>query len=215
MNNKVNRILKVLMSLGMVGVVTYFIHTILGNILWESYNPITTDISSLTAVGAPNRQLLRVFTSIYGICMLLFTIGMIIYAFKFHHILIRIGYSILFFMQMTSAFGYALFPLEGNKTVMTFQNTMHIVVTVIVVFTTIVGVFFLAIGYMKEEKTKKLGKIILVFACLITGFGLLNPINMAMEWGILGLTERLVIYTLQVLMFMLSYIYTFKVDMKY
>lgn len=198
------------MPLGMIGVLFYFLHTILGNILWKAYNPITMDISSLTADGAVSAQLLRVFTGLYAICMILFSIGMIVIAFKKYHFLVRTGYIVLLVMNLISAFGYRLFPLEGDKTVMTFQNMMHIIVTVIVVFTTIATGFLLAVGYIKQEKLKKLGKGILIFAILITGFGILNPMNMAMGWGILGLTERLVIYTLQISLFILSYLYTFR-----
>lgn len=198
------------MPLGMLGVLFYFLHTILGNILWKAYNPITMDISSLTADGAVSAQLLRVFTGLYAICMILFSIGMIVIAFKKYHFLVRTGYIVLLVMNLISAFGYRLFPLEGDKTVMTFQNMMHIIVTVIVVFTTIATGFLLAVGYIKQEKLKKLGKGILIFAILITGFGILNPMNMAMSWGILGLTERLVIYTLQISLFILSYLYTFR-----
>lgn len=212
MNKFYLKIEKYLLSLGMVGVVFYFIHTILGNILWSEYNSITMDISSLTAVGSPNAELLRIFTTIYAVCMILFTLTMIIKSFKKYGNLVKTGYIILLIMEITSAFGYGLFPLEGDKTVMTFQNTMHIIVTVIVVFTTIAAGFLLAIGYKKQEKLNKIGNFVLFFAVIITIFGSLNPINMSMNLGILGLTERLVIYSLQVLIFSLSYLYTFKED---
>lgn len=203
---------KILLSLGMVGVMFYFLHTIIGNILWNEYNPITMDISSLTAVGAPNAELLKIFTTIYAICMILFIISMIIKSFKKYGKLVKSGYIILLIMEITSALGYGMFPLEGDKTIMTFQNMMHIIVTVIVVFTTIAAGFLLAIGYKKQEKLNKLGNFVLFFAVIITVFGSLNPINMSMNLGILGLTERLVIYSLQVLIFSLSYLYTFKED---
>ena len=64
------KLCKCFMPLGMVGVLFYLAHTIIGRVLWTDYNPITTDISSLTADGAPNEQLLRVFTFIYGISMI-------------------------------------------------------------------------------------------------------------------------------------------------
>lgn len=195
--------------LGMVGVIFYFVHTILGNILWEEYNPITTDISSLTADGAPNSELLRSLSSIYSICMILLVTALVIKAFKSYHGLLKAGFIILLIMQVTSAVGYSLFPLTGDKTNMNFQNQMHIIVTVIVVFTTIASTFFIAFGYMKQKYTKKVGKIALIFAILITLFGIFNPISMAMQLNILGLTERLVIYTLQIFIFLLSYYYTF------
>lgn len=199
-----------LMPLGMIGVLFYFTHTIMGRILWKEYNPITTDISSLTCDSAPNANLLRIFTLIYGICMLLFVIAMIKKSFTQYHSLLKIGYIVLMIMQLTSMFGYTLFPLSGNKTEMSFQNMMHIVVTAIVVLTTICSSFFIAFGYLKQEKMKWLGTFTLVMAILITVFGVFNPISMSLKFNILGLTERLVIYSLQILMFVLSYYYTFR-----
>jgi hypothetical protein len=200
---------KYLMPLGMIGVLFYFAHTILGNILWKEYNPITMDISSLTADGAPNAEFLRVLGLIYGICMVLMVAALILKAFTEYHSMLRAGYIILMIMQLTSLFGYRLFPLTGDKTEMNFQNMMHIIVTVVVVFTTIASSFLIAFGYLKQEKMKRLGKLILVMAILITVFGIFTPISMNLKLNILGLTERLVIYTIQTLMFMLSCYYTF------
>ena len=196
------------MPLGMIGVVAYMIHIILGNILWPEYNPITTDISSLTADGAPNSSLLRIFTTIYGICMILFTLGMIVKSLRKYHLATRVGYTILLGMEVISLFGYSALPLVGDKTVMNFQNMMHIAVTVAVVITTITSAFTLAYGYLSQEKMKNLGKFILIMAIIITLCGMMNPISMLMNLNIMGLTERLVIYSLQILIFVLSFYYT-------
>ena len=206
---RVKRFEQVAAPFGMAGVVFYLIHTGLGRILWPEYNPVTMDISSLTAQNAPNADLLRVFTTIYGICMLVFVAGMIAKAFRQYNRAVRAGYLILIAMELVSVFGYALFPLTGDKTVMTFQNMMHIVVTVIVVFTTIASGFFLAAGYRKEAGTRKLGNFLLVMAILITVAGMSNPIGMGAGLNILGLTERLVIYSVQLMIFVLSAYYTF------
>lgn len=203
---KVNRYL---MPLGMIGVLFYFAHTILGNILWAEYNPITMDISSLTAEGAPNAELLKIFGFVYGICMVLMVAALISKAFTEYKGMLRAGYIILMVMQLTSLFGYSLFPLTGDKTEMNFQNMMHIIVTVIVVFTTIASSFLISFGYLKLQRLKKLGKVTLLMAVLIFVFGMFNPISMSLQLNILGLTERLVIYSIQALMFMLSYYYTF------
>lgn len=200
---------KITMPLGMVGVVAYMLHTILGNLLWEEYNPITTDISSLTAVGAPNAVLLKIFTNAYGICSILFVAGLIIKSFRKYHLVTRVGYIVMMIMQIISMVGYSLFPLTGNKKVMNFQNSMHIIVTVAVVFTTIAFGFILAVGYLKQEKIKQLGSFVIIMSIIITIAGATNPIGMAMQLNILGLTERLVIYSLQFMMFTLSYYYTF------
>lgn len=157
-----------LMPLGMVSVVAYFVHVFLGQYLWESYDPITTDISSLTAVGAPNANLLNMILLIYGIGFLLFVIGMVVKAFEKYHGMTRIGYLIFLVMASTTVVGYKLFPLTGDKADMNFQNTMHIVVTIIVVFTTISSLFLIGFGYLKQEKLRTLGKICIATAILIT-----------------------------------------------
>lgn len=194
-------------SLGMIGAIFYVAHTIIGQMLWKQYNPITTDISSLTAVGAPNRALLSVFCNIYNISMILFLAALLIKSFKSYNNIIKAGYLVLFLMELTSMFGYSLFPLTGKETEMNFQNIMHILVTIIVVFTTISSSFLIAIGYIKEKLP--IGKVLLIFAVLITVFGATVPISMNLKLNVLGLTERLEIYTIQLFVFILSFCYTF------
>jgi hypothetical protein len=197
---------KFLLPSGMLGVVFYFAHIIIGELLWKTYNPITTDISSLTADGAPNAGLLRVFTLLYGICTVLFAAGMVTKAFHKFHTLLRIGFLVFLVMELFSAVGYNLFPLTGDETQMNMQNTMHIVVTAVVVITTIASAFLIGLGYLRQEKKKRTGVFVLIMAVLITVFGSLNSLGMA--WHMLGLTERLCIYSLQIMTFGLSLINT-------
>ncbi len=197
--------------LGMVGILIYLSHTLLGRILWAEYNPVTMDISSLTAEGAPNAGLLRVLTAIYGLCMIAFATGMAAKAFRKFGGLVRAGSVTLLVMEVVSMFGYMLFPLSGDKTALTFGNLMHIIVTVIVVLTTIACGFLLAAGFLKREKLMGLGRFTLVMAILITLTGMTTPIGMASGWNLLGVTERLSIYSVQTLLFVLSaYFFFFK-----
>lgn len=198
--------LKLLMPLGMLGVVFYFVHIICGELLWKAYNPITTDISSLTADGAPNAGLLRIFTLLYAICTVLFAAGMVVQAFKKHRTLLRTGFLVFFVMELASGVGYNLFPLTANETQLNFQNSMHIIVTAVVVVTTILSAFLIGLGYLRQEKAKRIGTFVLIMAILITVFGSLNSLGMA--WHVLGLTERLCIYSLQIMTFGLSLVNT-------
>jgi len=205
-------ILKILKSFGMVAVVFYFIHVFLGQLLWSEYNPITTDISSLTAVGAPNAGLIGIFTVIYGICLVIFAIAMVIESFnEKYNSITKLGFIFFLSMAIISLIGFGLFPLSPDKTALNFQNMMHILITGITVLFTIIFLFLLGIGFLKKEKFKKLGKISLGVAILIIIFGILNPISMALGLNILGLTERLVIFTLELFIFFLSFIYTFNI----
>ncbi|GCF93853.1 hypothetical protein NRIC_17440 [Enterococcus florum] len=204
------RIIKPLFSLGMISSVVYLLHVFIGQALWPEYDPVSMDISSLTADGAPNAPLLRVFTAVYGVTFLLFVATLLWYAVKHYHKATTAGYGLLLIMALSTTIGYSLFPLTGNKTEMNFQNMMHIVVTMVVVFTTIAALFLLAYGYLKKEKNKLLGRICLSFSIAIFLFGALNPLSLAYNLGILGITERLVILTLQLFVFVWSYLFTFK-----
>lgn len=204
-----NKVIKWLLPLGMFSSAIYIFHVLLGQALWPEYNPITTDISSLTADNAPNATLLRIIGSFYSVSFLVFTLVMVYFAFKNYSRLTRVGFILFAVMAITVVIGYGLFPLDGNKTVMSFQNTMHIVVTVLVVFSSIASMFCLAFGYLKRERLKLLGRITLATAIIFTVFGIMNPISMGAKLDILGLTERLVIFTLMAFTFFISLIYTF------
>jgi len=200
---------RIAIPLGMIGILFYLSHTLLGRILWTEYNPVTMDISSLTAEGAPNAGLMRALTTVYGLCMIVFSIGMVAMAFRKFGTLVRAGSITLLVMEVVSMFGYMLFPLSGDKTVLTFGNLMHIIVTAVVVLTTIACGFLLAAGFMKREKRTGLGRFTLVMAILITLTGVTTPIGMGSGWNILGVTERLSIYSLQTMLFVLSAYFTF------
>ena len=203
------KIQRILSSLGMVAVIFYLIHVFLGQILDKAYNPITTDISSLTAVGAPNSELLTIFTTIYGICLAIFAVYMFSKSFKEYHKVTTIGYGFLLMMAILSLVGFYFFPLTSDKTVLNFQNTMHIAITGITVLLTILYLSLVSYGYLKKEQLKNIGIISLIAIILILLFGVLNPISIALSLNILGLTERAVIFSLEAYIFFLSFIYTF------
>lgn len=200
---------RIAIPLGMLGILIYLSHTLLGRVLWAEYNPVTMDISSLTADGAPNAGLLRLLTAVYGLCMIVFSVGMVSRAFRKHGALVRAGSVTLLVMEVVSMFGYMLFPLSGDKTVLTFGNLMHIIVTAVVVLTTIACGFLLAAGFLKREKLTGLGRFTLAMAILITLTGMTTPIGMTSGWNLLGVTERLSIYSLQTMLFVLSAYFTF------
>ena len=65
----------ILLSSGMLAVIIYLIHVILGGILWNGYSHLQQPISDMTATGAPDRNLLLFLTNIYGAMALIFAIS--------------------------------------------------------------------------------------------------------------------------------------------
>lgn len=80
---------------------------------------------------------------------------------------------------------------------------MHLAVSGAVVLTTLLSLYLTAFGYLKKEKLKLLGGVSLAAAILMTVFGPMTPVGMASGWNILGVTERLTIFTLQLFIFFL------------
>lgn len=202
-----DRSLRVLIALGAVSTVFYVSHLIVGHFVWPEYNMITTDISSLTADGAPYAGALRVLTILYGLCFVAFSIGMFCVAGKHHGRLVRTGYGMMLVLALTTSLGYGLFPLAEDKTVLNAQNILHLATTAVVALSALLSLYTLAIGYLRERGFERLGVTIMVAAISMTIFGLLNPVFITLNIELAGLAERGVIYTLLAVVTMLSWWY--------
>lgn len=192
---------------GMISAIIYVLHVIIGGILWNGYSHIEQPISDLTSDTAPHKILLSVMTNIYGIFALIFAI--VLYRLLKQHDswLLRNGLLLLIIMEAVSFVGYLLFPLDSSGIEqLSFQNIMHIVVTIIVVVTTIGFTFLLGVGFLRIQRTKRLGLYILVSAITISISGILTGFVIANELPIIGLIERINIFALQGIIFSLSYI---------
>jgi hypothetical protein len=189
---------------GAFSAVVYLAHVVLGGILWPEYSHIVNTISELTADGAPNAPLLRVFTTVYGVLAVVFAVSLLL---AFRALKVRkaakIGAILLIIMEVASLVGYGLFPLS-DSTEMNVQNIGHIAVTVIVVLTTVTCGFFIGAGLLKTESCKKLGVFMLICASVMVAAGLMSPVTLATGWPVAGLVERFNIFTLQLWIFVLS-----------
>lgn len=66
---------EVLMLSGMLAIVFYVVHVVIGGIKWKGYSHLQQPISDLTATGAPNRALMLTLTNVYGLLALLFAVS--------------------------------------------------------------------------------------------------------------------------------------------
>lgn len=189
---------------GAVSAVVYAAHVVLGGILWNGYSHLTQTISELTADGAPNAELLRVFTTVYGILALVFSVCLVFTLRKFHAKRVAVvGAVLLLVMEFASLVGYGLFPLRGG-TEMDPENMGHLIVTGIVVVCTISSVLLVGIGLVKTPAFKALGVFSIVCAAIIVVSGGMTPVAIATELPVGGLIERLNIFTLQTWVFVMS-----------
>lgn len=194
----------IVLQSGMLAVVLYSLHVIIGGILWEGYNHLHQPISDLTSSGAPNRSLLLFLTNAYGILALIFAISFTLLKGSQHNRLVVWG-GISFIIMHILSISYSFFPQDLPGSLPTFSGKMHFVVTVLIVPFTIVSPFLIGIGLRKSKELRNLGNYSIVCGVLIFVFGGLTGIFFANHLPYFGLVERLNIGVLQIWTFLLSF----------
>jgi hypothetical protein len=134
---KAMNILQILAICGMLSPIVYTAMWILGGILQSDYSHIRDDISSLFAVGAPNKRLMQSFIVVSSVLLFLFYLGL--------HAGINDGGGsivgpVLFvtssFLGMLVAF---LFPLDEGGEIVTSRGKMHLILVMASGILTIAG----------------------------------------------------------------------------
>jgi len=187
------KILHTISLFGMIGAIFYFLHVIFGRIFYEGYNPFTQAISDLTADNSPSKNIAVIFSRIYGIFTIIFSIGFFAYFKDKINIIVKNGSCIFIIMTTISSIGYTLFPLSESGYAGTFQDKMHILVTILVVVSTIVSIILFIIGFLKTKMYKYMGIIsFCTLIILLTGAVLVNIVPK--EY--FGLAERINVYSI-------------------
>lgn len=173
---------------GILAMLFYLLHDIVGAMHYPGYDPMTQAVSDLTAVDAPSYVVASGYTKIYGIFSCLCNVFVCLLM-RDHRKPLRTGIYLITAMQFTSAVGYSLFPLTGSGYDGSFQSFMHVyVITAIVVLLSIVSLIFIAAGSFKEGK-KLLGIFALItLACFFTA-----PVSAALP-SVFGIVERFSTY---------------------
>ena len=194
----------VLLSTGMLAVVIYLLHVLIGGFLWKTYSHLQQPISDLTATGAPNRFLLLLFTNTYGVLALIFAISFTFFEGKVRHKLVFWG-GISFIILHVISITYSFFPQDLPGAEPGFAGMMHLAVTVLIVPFTILTPLLIGFGLKKDKARKALGNFSLLCGILIIIFGGLTGFFFAKGLPYFGLVERINIGTLQIWTFVMSF----------
>ncbi|MDD2268461.1 MAG: DUF998 domain-containing protein [Eubacteriales bacterium] len=199
------KIKKCFISLGMVSVLLFVLHDFLGIILWKGYNPARDFISGLTADVSPYAGLLRIILYISLICLALFVLTLIEKSINERIHFLCFGAILLLLMVVVSVTLFGAFPASFNF--LDPKNLFHVILTIIIIVVSLISLFVIAIGFTKQEAMRRKGILFLVLSTLYLLFNLLNLLAILNGMtNILGLLERLSIYTLQMFIFVLSYV---------
>jgi hypothetical membrane protein len=188
-----NKIVKLIPLFGILSVILYFLHVILGGIFYEGYNPLAQAVSDLTALNSPSRNIARVFSLLYGICAVLFSIGFFVYLKNKINKIVTVSSFVFCLMNTISFFGYTFFPLSESGYAGTFQDKMHMIVTVLVVLLTIVSLLLFYIGFLRTKEHKRIGVISISALLILMAGAILIKITPKEYFGV---AERINVYSI-------------------
>ena len=124
---------------------------------------------------------------------MVFSIYFFVYFKQKINIIVTFGAGLLSIMTIVSFLGYTFFPLSESGYAGTFQDKMHILVTIAVVFLTVIALILFIIGFFRAENLKYLGMLSLItFLLLLVGVVLMR--NLPKEY--FGIAERINVYSI-------------------
>ncbi len=194
---------KFVLVLGVLGIISYFLHVILGTLNYPGYDSLSQAVSDLTSEELPSKEIARLYSTFYGLFSSLVSV-ILIYLYKNEKIIsLKVGMYLISIMYLVSAIGYALFPLSDNS----FQNLMHIVVTILVVLLTVISLIMLMIAFKKIKAKNYFYLTLLSFFGLMGGAISLNVVSP----NLFGIAERFSVFTFVIYLGIICYFnYTYK-----
>jgi len=184
---------KIISLFGLISVGFYFLHIVFGNIFYEGYNPLAQAISDLTADSSPSKNIARIFSMFYGVFSVIFSIGFFAYLKGKINKIITIASFTFFSMNIISFFGYTFFPLSESGYAGTFQDIMHMIVTILVVIFTIISLVLFCIGFLKTKEYKCIG-VISIFTLFLLVLGVILINILPSEY--FGIAQRVNVYSI-------------------
>jgi hypothetical protein len=160
---------------------------------YEGYNPLAQAISDLTASNSPSRNIARPFSMLYGICAVIFSIGFFAYIKNKINKIITVSSLVFCVMNTISFLGYSFFPLSQSGYAGTFQDKMHIIVTILVVLSTIFSLVLYSVGFLRTKEYKRLGVISIITLSILTAGAMLINIFPKEYFGV---AERINVYSI-------------------
>lgn len=147
-------------KLGLLGVVSFLSYAaavIFAPLAYPGYDWMAQAVSDLSAANAPSLALWNRLTALYNVCEVACVTVVCIGIQGKRTKLLRVGVYIFAMMEWVSAVGFRAFPLTDSGFAGTFQDTMHIAVTGVVVLLSIVSLVIIIIAGAKDRGCRSYG----------------------------------------------------------
>jgi len=184
---------KVLLICGILSSLLYAGMDVIGGTRWQNYSWISQEFSRLSSIGAPSRPIHLVLSPVYTVLVVAFGLGVWWSAGRKRALCIVGGALVVY--AVVSLVWPQFFPEDLTAPVSAFTNTMHIILTVVTVFSWMLILGFGATAFGKRFRLYSIGTLltVLVFGALSGLQGAALAAGQPTTW--LGLTERINIYS--------------------
>ena len=145
---------------GVVALLSYALAVIIAPSAFPGYNWMEQAVSDLSAENAPSRMLWNQIAALYGVCSVVCAtcVSVFVSENRVSTRLFRVGTYLFTIMNWVSNVGYAMFPLsDSGKDIASFQEVMHMVVTVAVVLLSVVSLVCLIVAGFKRGGIRGIG----------------------------------------------------------
>lgn len=177
---------------GVISIIFYLLHDIIGAMNYSGYNWMSQAVSDLTSTDAPSFVVASGFVTVYKILNCLCCALLCILIKNEDKKTLRLGVYLFSIMNFISAIGYALFPLSSAGYDGSMQSFIHVyILTTLVVISSIVSLVLIAIGSFKS-KYKLLG-ISAIISLVLMFIGAVGSANVSKD--IFGIVERFSTYS--------------------
>jgi len=195
---------KALLVCGILASLFYAGMDVIGGTRWQNYSWISQEFSRLSAIGAPSRPTHLVLSPIYTLLVVAFGLGVWWSAGRKRALRIVGGALVVY--GLVSLVWPQFFPEDLAAPVSAFTNTMHIVLTVVTVFSWILILGFAATTFGKQFRLYSIATLltVLMFGALTGPQAAALAAGQPTPW--LGLTERINIYSFMIWAAMLAVI---------
>lgn len=177
---------------GVISIIFYLLHDIIGAMNYSGYNWMSQAVSDLTSTDAPSFVVASGFVTVYKILNCLCCALLCILIKNEDKKTLRLGVYLFSIMNFISAIGYALFPLSSAGYDGSLQSFIHVyILTALVVILSIISLVLIAIGSFKS-KYKLLG-ISAIISLVLMFIGAVGSANVSKD--IFGIVERFSTYS--------------------
>lgn len=173
---------------GVVALVFYILHDYIGGLYYPGYNRLQQAVSDLTSMNAPSFMVANGLATVYGLFSCLGCIMVCIVVQGKANKSFRVGVYLFAVMNWVSGIGYSLFPLSDSGFGQSFQDIMHLVVTILVVGLSIASLLLMGIGGVKLPGRFKVLAVVSFAALLLMFVGSVGVNVVAPRY--FGLVER-------------------------